>query len=69
VKADGAARTFDFGGWRSPMATRKNDDGTVSMVTLAAGFTDLAFVVGERDGKRTLVVRDGQNEYVFTESE
>jgi hypothetical protein len=41
----------------------------MSMVTIAPGFTDFAFVVGERDGKRTLVARDMQHEYVFTESE
>ncbi len=29
--------------------------------------TGLDFVVGERSGKRVLVIRDGQHEYVFTE--
>jgi CubicO group peptidase (beta-lactamase class C family) len=60
--------TFDFGEWKSTVASRKNDDGTVSFITIDptnAGFT---FVVGERSGKRVLTIRDGQHEYVFTES-
>ena len=28
----------------------------------------VAFVVGERDGKRTLTVRDSQHEYVYVET-
>jgi hypothetical protein len=68
VTADGAARTFDFGGWKSPMASRKNDDGTVAMVTIATGADYITFVVEERDGKHALVLRDMQHEYVFLES-
>ena len=69
VGGDGPQRTFDFGGWKSPMASRKNDDGTVSMVTIAPGATGVEFVIGDRDGKRALVVRDMQHEYVFTEAQ
>jgi CubicO group peptidase (beta-lactamase class C family) len=69
VGGDGPQRTFDFGGWKSPMASRKNDDGTVSMVTIAPGATGIEFVVGDRDGKRALVVRDMQHEYVFAEAQ
>ncbi len=59
--------TFELGGWKSEIATRKNDDGTVSIVTVAAGGAEVAFVVAEREGKRALVVRDMQHEYVFVE--
>lgn len=59
---------FGFGGWKSAMATRKNDDGTTSMVTISPGANGIGFVVGTRDGKRVLVVRDMQHEYVFTEA-
>ena len=55
---------MDFGGWQSPVATRKNDDGTTSIVTTGG----LALVVGTQGGKRTLVLRDMQHEYVFTEA-
>jgi hypothetical protein len=50
------------------VATRKNDDGTVALVTTAPGALGFTFVVTERDGKRALVVRDMQHEYVFTEA-
>jgi CubicO group peptidase (beta-lactamase class C family) len=69
VTANGAQRTFDFGGWKSPIASRKNDDGTISLVTIAPGAAGIPFVVGEKNGKKTLVVRDMQHEYVFTASE
>jgi CubicO group peptidase (beta-lactamase class C family) len=69
VTREGAATAFDFGEWKCPVASRKNDDGTVALVTAAPGFTGLPFVVGAKDGKRTLTVRDAQHEYVFTESE
>jgi CubicO group peptidase (beta-lactamase class C family) len=66
---EGAVTTLDFGGWKSPFATRKNDDGTVSLVTTAPGGMGIMFTIGApKDGKRTLVVRDMQHEYVFVES-
>lgn len=55
---------FDFGEWKSPVASRKNDDGTIAFVTLVPGFGGLTFVVD--DAKRTLTFRDAQHEYVFT---
>jgi len=60
---------FDFGEWKTPVASRKNDDGTTAFVTLVPGFEGLPFVVGEKDAKRTLTFRDAQHEYVFTEVE
>lgn len=59
---------FDFGEWKSEVASRKNADGTVSMVTIAPGMVGwIDFVVGTTDGKRTLTVLDNQHEYVFVE--
>ena len=49
------------------MASRKNDDGTTSFITIDPGTDGFEFVVGERAGKRILIIRDGQHEYVFTE--
>ncbi len=69
VRADGTSRTFDFGEWKSPMASRKNDDGSTSMITLAPGMVGFEFVIAQRDGKRALVVRDAQHEYVFAEAQ
>jgi hypothetical protein len=63
-----AAETrFDFGEWKSAMASRKNDDGTTSFVTLVPGFTGVSFVIDDKDGRRTLTFRDAQHEYVFAE--
>jgi hypothetical protein len=65
VRRNGSTIVFDFGEWKSPVATRKNDDGTMSFVTIGPGIAGLPFVVDERDGKRALVIRDAQHEYVF----
>jgi CubicO group peptidase (beta-lactamase class C family) len=65
VREDGKNCLFDFGEWKSPVATRKNDDGTTTMYTIAPGVDGFEFVVSDRDGKRALVLRDNQHEYVF----
>ncbi|MDT8070923.1 MAG: serine hydrolase domain-containing protein [Terriglobia bacterium] len=59
--------TFDFGEWKSKVASRKNDDGTISFITTDPTNDGFEFVVAERQGKRALIIRDGQHEYVFTE--
>jgi hypothetical protein len=60
--------TFDLGEWKSTVASRKNDDGTVSFITIDPGTDGFEFVVGDRAGKKVLVIRDGQHEYTFTET-
>ena len=65
VSTDGAT-TFNFGKWKSAVASRKNDDGTVSFITIDPASRGFEFVVSERSGKKVLVIRDGQHEYVFT---
>lgn len=50
-----------------PLATRKNADGSMSIVSAGPGNIPVDAVVGTRDGKRTLTMRDSQNEYVYTE--
>lgn len=64
VSRAGAATIFDFGEWKSEVASRKNADGTTSFLTIAPGASDMEFVTGG-EGKRTLTVRDAQHEYVF----
>jgi CubicO group peptidase (beta-lactamase class C family) len=54
--------------WNSLMTTRRNEDGTVSLVSIDPGWIgDNELLVGVANGKRTLTVRDGQHVYVFTE--
>jgi hypothetical protein len=67
-KRPGAATVFDFGEWKSAVGSRKNDDGTISCFTIDPGAFGFEFVVAERKGKRVLVLRDAQHEYVFTEA-
>lgn len=54
--------------WDTAIVTRRNDDGTVSLVASEAELVGLELLVGEQSGKRTLTLRDGQHVYVFTES-
>ena len=68
VKKSGSDVVFDFGAWKSPVASRKNDDGTTSFVTIDPAISGLEFVVGERVGKRVLITRDAQHEYIFKDS-
>ena len=55
-----------FGGWRSEMAWRRVEDGTLSLVTLFPNAARLQFVTGEAAGRHTPTLRDAQHEYVFT---
>jgi CubicO group peptidase (beta-lactamase class C family) len=66
VSQSGGKTTFDFGEWRSEVASRTNPDGTISLMTISPGVGEFEFVVGGK-GKRTLTIRDGQHEYVFNE--
>ena len=58
---------LDLDEWRTAVGSRKNDDGSVSLISIDPGLVGLEFVIGERDGKRVFVVRDGQHEYLFTQ--
>ena len=67
-KSAGGLR-FDFGEWGSEMASRANPDGSTSVLTTAPGLIGFEFLVGRKDGKRTLTLRDAQHEYVMVEAE
>ena len=66
VVRDGGGLTFKFVAFSSRVATRKNDDGTTSFITIDPGNQGFSFVLGT--GARTLTLRDGQHTYVFTPS-
>ena len=69
VRTQGGATVFDVGEWRSAVASRTNDDETTSFITIDPTMFDrFDFVVAERDGRRALVLRDAQHEYVFKEA-
>jgi CubicO group peptidase (beta-lactamase class C family) len=68
VTKQGAATIFDVGEWKSTVASRKNDDGTVSFITIDPTLSGFEFVVANKDGRRRFVMRDAQHEYVFEEA-
>jgi CubicO group peptidase (beta-lactamase class C family) len=68
VMKQGATTAFDIGEWKSTVATRKNDDGTTSFITIDPTLNGLEFVVADSEGGRRLVMRDAQHEYVFAEA-
>lgn len=61
----GTSIVLDFGEWKSEVASRKNPDGTISLLTIAPGVVGFELVIGTGTEK-TLVLRDAQHEYVFT---
>jgi CubicO group peptidase (beta-lactamase class C family) len=67
VRKDANGVWFQFGLWGSHMASRKNKDGTISLVTIDPGVSGFFnFVVTNKDGKPALVTADGQHKYVYT---
>jgi CubicO group peptidase (beta-lactamase class C family) len=67
VERSGDKVRFGFTAWASDMLTHRNADGTLSFLTVSPGLQGIDLVVGSKDGKRTLTVRDSQHEYVFAE--
>ncbi|MFT3767961.1 MAG: serine hydrolase domain-containing protein [Minicystis sp.] len=68
IRTDAKGTVFDFGGWKSTVASRKDDDGTTALVTIDPGVSGFDFVATEQAGARRLVLRDPQHEHVFTEA-
>ena len=67
VSRAGPATVFDMGEWKSEVASRRNPDGSLSFITTLPGVDGFELVVGA-GAKRTLVIRDAQHEYLFTEA-
>jgi hypothetical protein len=57
---------FDFGGWRSEMASRRNDDGSTSFVTISPGVAGYELILDPAANPRTLSVREAHIQYRFT---
>jgi hypothetical protein len=68
VLRQGDSTIFDLGEWRSSVASRKNDDATISFMTIDPGLAGFEFVESKRNDKRAIIVREGQHEYIFTEA-
>ncbi|HEY5781641.1 MAG TPA: serine hydrolase, partial [Lysobacter sp.] len=50
VLRNGPATWFDFGDWKSEMASRRNDDGTVEFVTISPSEGGYKFIVTAAQG-------------------
>lgn len=61
----GADTVFDFGVWRSAVATRQNEDGTTSFITTDPGLEGLEFVARPGGAKDALILREEQHEYIY----
>jgi CubicO group peptidase (beta-lactamase class C family) len=66
VRRQNGGTLFDFGEWKSEVASRTNPDGSTSFLTTAPGLQGFEFVVSS-GVKRKLVLRDAQHEYAFEE--
>lgn len=64
----GATKWIKAGFVEGPATTRKNPDGSTSLVTAGGGSISIEALLGNRDGARTLTVRNSQHEYVYTEA-
>lgn len=49
----------------SELATKRNEDGSWSLVTVDPGFWGADVLIATREGKRVLVLNDSQHEYVW----
>ncbi len=56
---------FDFGGWKSEMASRQGPGATTWFVTIVPGEFGFEFRVKNGKRRQTLVLNDGQRDYVF----
>ena len=52
---------------KAPWPYRKNDDGTVSFIGISPTMHSWELVVGEKGGKRTLIEREPEHDWVFVE--
>lgn len=68
VRKQGRDTLFDLGEWKAVIASRKNDDGSMSFVSTSPGVLGFEFVAATEGGKRALIIRDGQHEYKFVET-
>lgn len=67
VRRDGGKTFVSTTSIRSEIATKKEPDGSVSIITVEPGFVGSNMVIGEQDGKRTLSLLDDQHTYVWVE--
>lgn len=66
VRHEGGRTIFDTGLWSTEVAQRNNADGSITFFSISPTNLGFEFVPGVKDGKKTLMTRDSQHEYLFT---
>ncbi|WP_199228270.1 MULTISPECIES: serine hydrolase [unclassified Caulobacter] len=67
VRREGDKTVFDFGGWASEVASHKNDDGGIALVTITPGADGYEFEVADTSEGRGLIIREAPSAYRFVE--
>ena len=65
IRVEDGATWLKAGVIDAPLATRRNPDGSVSVVTIGPGAIGLEALVGEGPDGPTLTIRDSQHEYIY----
>lgn len=66
VQVDEDGVQVEFGAWETSMASKRNPDGTFSLISSDPGVLGFEFAAGEPDGDiETLTLRDPQHTYPF----
>ena len=68
VRREGGKTIFDFGGWSSEVASRKNEDGSVTFVTITPGADGFELDVATGPEGRRLIIREAPHVYTFSEA-
>lgn len=68
VRREDGKTVFDFGGWSSEVASRKNEDGSVTFVTITPGAEGFEFDAAVGPEGRRLIIREPPRVYTFSEA-
>jgi len=68
VRREGDRTVFDFGGWASEVASRENEDGTITFVTITPGADGYEFELANNPEGRGLIIREAPRAYRFAEA-
>ena len=69
VSTENGRTWFDFGGWKSEVATFRAEDGSTAFVTISPGTSGYVFEQASDAGRRALATREAQSSYSFAEVE
>ncbi len=67
IREQNGAKWLKAGFVEGPVATRKNADGSTSLVSIGPGAIGVDALIGNHNGARTLTIHDSQHDYVYTE--